>query len=242
VLQLATELQENGVDVILDKWDLREGQDADAFMEKMVTDQSVKKVILICDKAYAEKADKRKGGVGTEAKIISRKIYEATDQSKFVAVVVEKDDNDKAYVPTYYQSRIYIDLSDRNLYTKNFDQLLRWIFDKPLYEKPEIGKLPSFLDETKAPSLSTTTSFRRLINAIKDGEEHARGALHEYFDIYAANLENFRISRDAGGFDDLVLENVKNFLPYRDQLLRYNAGRFYPFYTRLIRQLTSKRR
>ena len=130
VLKLSTELRENGVDVILDKWDLKEGQDADVFMEKMVADETVKKVAMICDKVYAEKANSRKGGVGTEAQIISRKIYEETDQNKFVAVVVEKDDDGKAYVPVYYQSRIYIDLSDNNLYDKNFDQLLRWVYDK----------------------------------------------------------------------------------------------------------------
>lgn len=116
VLKLATELRENGIDVILDKWDLKEGQDADAFMEKMVTDETVEKVAIICDKVYAEKADKRKGGAGTEAQIISRKIYEETDQNKFVAVLVERDDDGKPYLPAYYQSRIYIDLSDNNLF------------------------------------------------------------------------------------------------------------------------------
>ncbi|MGB7600291.1 MAG: SEFIR domain-containing protein [Candidatus Sulfotelmatobacter sp.] len=35
VLRLATELRESGIEVILDKWDLREGHDAHAFMEKM---------------------------------------------------------------------------------------------------------------------------------------------------------------------------------------------------------------
>src|SRR5258706_8852268 len=47
VLQFATELREHGVDVILDKWDLKEGQDANAFMEKMVSDKAVTKVILL---------------------------------------------------------------------------------------------------------------------------------------------------------------------------------------------------
>lgn len=219
VLKLATELRENGVDVILDKWDLKEGQDADAFMETMVTDESVKKVVMICDKLYTEKADKRKGGAGTEAQIISRKIYEETNQSKFVSVVVEKDEDDKPYLPAYYKPRIYIDLSDRNLYAKNFDQLLRWIFDKPLYEKPDIGKTPSFLDEAKTPTLNTTTAFRRLINAIKNGDEHAKGALDEFYDLFVTNLENFRINKVEGEFDEHVLESIKNFLPYRDQAI-----------------------
>lgn len=131
VLRLATELRESGIDVVLDKWDLREGQDADAFMERMVADNAIEKVILVCDRAYAEKADKRKGGVGTKAQIISRKIYEQTNQSKFVAIVVEKDGDGKPYLPAYYQSRIYIDLSDNNLYAKNFEQLVSGFLTNP---------------------------------------------------------------------------------------------------------------
>jgi SEFIR domain-containing protein len=39
VLRLATQLREAGVDVILDRWDLKERHDAHAFMERMVSDQ-----------------------------------------------------------------------------------------------------------------------------------------------------------------------------------------------------------
>ncbi len=47
VISLATELRASGVDAILDKWDLKEGHDAVAFMETMVTDPEVTKVILV---------------------------------------------------------------------------------------------------------------------------------------------------------------------------------------------------
>jgi hypothetical protein len=66
VLDLATALRESGVDVILDKWDLKEGHDSVSFMEKMVTDPEISKVLIVSDKMYAEKADGRAGGVGTE--------------------------------------------------------------------------------------------------------------------------------------------------------------------------------
>jgi hypothetical protein len=50
VLRLAGELRASGVDVTLDKWDLKEGHDAHAFMEQMVTDPDIEKVIMVCDK------------------------------------------------------------------------------------------------------------------------------------------------------------------------------------------------
>src|SRR5437879_135558 len=81
VMELAIRLVEKGVEVRLDKWDLREGQDAHAYMESMVTDPKVTKVIVVSDKKYAEKADQRKGGVGTESQIMSAEIYNKTDQT-----------------------------------------------------------------------------------------------------------------------------------------------------------------
>ncbi len=177
VINLATELVENGVDVIFDKWDLKEGQDANAFMERMVTDQVIKKVAIIFDRAYAEKADSRSGGVGTETQIISPEIYAKADQNKFVAVLTEKDENGKPFLPTYYKSRIYIDLSDDNLYASNFEQLLRWVYDKPLYVKPELGEKPSFLSEENPISLETTTKYKRALDAIRNNKEYAKGGI-----------------------------------------------------------------
>ena len=147
VVDLATELRESGVDVILDKWDLKEGNDAVAFMEQMVTNSEIKKVVIVSDEIYASKADGRSGGVGTETQIISKEVYDNQSQDKFVAVISEKDDNNKPFLPTYYKSRIYIDLSEADKYSENFERLLRWIFDKPLYVKPKLGSTPSFLAE-----------------------------------------------------------------------------------------------
>src|ERR1700730_2772626 len=91
VLDLATALRDNGVDAILDKWDLKEGHDANAFMERMVTDETVEEVIIVLDRKYADKANARKGGVGTETQIITPQIYASADQNKFVGVVSEVD-------------------------------------------------------------------------------------------------------------------------------------------------------
>ena len=222
VINLATELVENGVDVILDKWNLKEGQDAHAFMEKMVTDPDIKKVAIICDQVYAQKADRRSGGVGTETQIITPEIYSKSEQSKFVAIISEKDENGNPYLPTYYKSRIYIDLSNEELYATNFDQLLRWIYDKPLYIKPPVGKPPTFLFEENPISLETTTLYRRALDLIRSNKENARGALSEYLATFAQNLEKFRISYDekeADTFDDKVIDNINKFLPYRNELI-----------------------
>ena len=62
VLSFATELVSNGVDVILDKWDLSEGNDTYAFMEKCATDTSITNVLMLLDPVYAQKAGETAGG------------------------------------------------------------------------------------------------------------------------------------------------------------------------------------
>ena len=57
---LVLSFEKMGVDVILDKWDLKEGNDANAFMEKMVSDEEIKKVILVIDEQYSDKANAEK--------------------------------------------------------------------------------------------------------------------------------------------------------------------------------------
>jgi len=220
VVDLATELRESGVDVILDKWDLKEGHDAVAFMEQMVTNKEINKVAIISDETYAAKADGRAGGVGTETQIISREVYENQSQEKFVAIVSEKDGNGRPYLPTYYKSRIYIDLSEADKYTENFEKLLRWIFDKPLYVKPELGNRPSFLDEGEHISLGTTATFKRCVEAIKNNKPYAAGAYDEYCNTFAANLERFRLSSPEGEFDDAVVKSIEEFLPFRNEAIQ----------------------
>jgi hypothetical protein len=220
VIELATTLRESGIDVILDKWDLKEGHDAYAFMEQMVSDPAIEKVAIIGDKTYSEKADGRAGGVGTETQIISKEVYDNQKQDKFVLVVTEKDENGKPYLPTYYKSRIYIDLSEPDSYADNFDKLLRWVFDKPLYVKPEIGNAPAFLADANSISLGTTSSFKRAIDAVKNNKEYAPGAMDEYFETFLNNLERFRIEKTDEEYDELIVKNIEEFLPYRNEAVQ----------------------
>lgn len=220
VIDLATELVNSGVDVILDKWDLREGHDAIAFMEKMVTDPSITKVILVCDQIYASKADGRSGGVGTETQIISAEVYAKQSQDKFVAVIAERSDAGKPYLPTYYKSRIYVDLSESDRYAENFEKLLRWVFDRPLYLKPEIGRPPSFIIEPDAPALGTSVLAKRVIEGIKADKGYARGALDEYLSLFSEHLERFRISGSEGELDDRIVRSIEDFTASRNELIQ----------------------
>lgn len=103
VLDLANELSDNGVDVVIDKWCLREGADKYKFMESMVTDPTIRKVLIVSDHEYARKADARERGVGAETQIISKELYDQVDsigqQQKFVVVIAEVNEKDDPFTP-----------------------------------------------------------------------------------------------------------------------------------------------
>ena len=106
VITWAERLISDGVDVVLDRYDLKEGHDKYAFMERMVTDPSITHALMICDKIYSEKADSRSAGVGTESQIISREVYEKVDQTKFVPIVCQVDKRGNPFLPAFLKSRI----------------------------------------------------------------------------------------------------------------------------------------
>lgn len=219
VLDLATRLRADGVDVVLDKWDLKPGHDAYKFMEQMVTDATVTKVVMICDAAYAEKANARAGGVGTESQIISPELYSKSTQDKFAAAITECDDEGVVCVPAFYKGRIYFDFSRGEDYESQYESLLRWIVDKPRFVKPDLGRLPQHLASPDAPQLSTEPKFRRAREALREGAGNARGLFQEFCDIFSSELEKLRIQRaEDVEFDEQVVASYKAARPYLDQL------------------------
>ncbi|MDR3594566.1 SEFIR domain-containing protein [Clostridium sp.] len=235
VITLATELRESNVDVVLDKWDLKEGADKYKFMEQMVTNPEIKKVIIISDRIYAEKADGRSGGVGTETQIISQEIYNQLDSTsriqKFVAVITEKDDDGKVYLPVFLKPRIYIDFTSDLNYAESFEQLVRWLYDKPLYIKPPLGKTPTFITNENQIELGTSSRIKVAINAIIKNKESAIGSCIDYFDYFAENLEKFRITETNNHeLDDLIIESIQQLLPYRDEFIDLisKIAKYYP--------------
>ncbi len=104
VLAWAERLRGDGIDVVLDKWDLREGQDKYAFMEQMVTNAEITKVVVFSDAAYAKKAEVRNHRLSQRMftlKLISRSSYQSMCEYL----------EGKPCLPTFLGSRIFVDFS-----------------------------------------------------------------------------------------------------------------------------------
>lgn len=217
VLRLAERLMSEGIEVVLDKWDLREGQDKYAFMEQCVTDPDITKVLMICDKAYAEKADTRTGGVGDETVIISSEVYGKAKQEKFIPVIVERDDKGEPFLPVYIKARVYIDLSGENNYEEEYEKLLRSIYDKPLYSKPKLGKRPDWLDEEKTVLFPLKDLVRRIKKA--NTEKKQISYIHRFIEEYINTLKTYRIPDVKSGQE--VFERFEEMKAVRDVFLEF---------------------
>ena len=150
VEQLVHRLESDGIQVVIDFKDLKLGHDKYAFMERTVNDDAIKRVLIICNKTYKEKADGRIGGVGDESAIITPQIYGNVRQEKFIPVVNEYDENGKPFLPNYLASRMYADLTDFEI---GYKQLLNNIeeedaMDESTTEKVENDDIKMFGEPT----------------------------------------------------------------------------------------------
>jgi hypothetical protein len=235
VMELAARLRTDGVDVILDRWDLLPGQDKFAFMEKMVSDASVDRVVVICDQRYAQKADARQGGVGTESTIISQQIYEQSDSRRFVAVVAEFDDDAKPFLPVFLKGRIYFDLSDPRRYESAYEDLVRDLCGRPRHAKPPLGKLPTFLLEEGRRPAATTYARRAFEDAVLHDRRHASGLARDYLialegewsalsEALRDDLKSQPSEKEENDFQTLkIWQRCEELLPLRDEFTDFVA-------------------
>ncbi|SOC43938.1 SEFIR domain-containing protein [Salinicoccus kekensis] len=144
VVKIATTLMEDhGINVILDLWDCKEGDDLHVFMERMVNDPSIDYVVIISDVNYKERANNRTGGVGKESTIISSKIYNEVKDSKFIPVFTEID-TDESILPTFCNTRNAIDMTNIEHDYEKIEEIARRIHNKPKYQKPQLGNVPDY--------------------------------------------------------------------------------------------------
>lgn len=222
IIEWAERLASDGVDIVLDVYDLKEGQDKYAFMERMVTDSDVTHVLVVSDQAYASKADQRKAGVGTESQIISKEVYDKVDQSKFIPVIAEVDSENNPYLPVFLKSRIWIDFSTPELVNENWERLIRLLFGKPLHEKPKIGKQPTYVSEDTAapasPARGKYETFKQALLKDKKGlDSYRRDFLETCFD-YVDSLR-VRERPDIENLGERILEDAGKLTCIRDHII-----------------------
>ncbi len=126
---LALYLIEQGVQARLDHFHLRRGMDLQQWMRNELA--MAKKVVVISDEAYKEKADGHVGGVGWETRIIQSDIKKLPPDSTKYQVVVRAEDIEMG-LPIYLSTR-YAFHAPTHAPDQTFrDELIRELLDVPI--------------------------------------------------------------------------------------------------------------
>lgn len=225
VRKLGTRLLSDSIDVELDSWSLKDGQDIYKYMETMVDSDSISKVLIICDKNYVDKSSARKGGVGTEAQIITPHIYANHKQEKFIPLIKERDEKENPYLPTFLSSRKYIDFSSEEIFEDSYEELLRNIVDKPTYPKPKLGsKLPAYITDESPNNSELDSKLRTIKSQLDKKPERINNLASEFIEIFEEKLREFEITKCPNTNIELgktIFDNLISYKSARDSFIDF---------------------
>ena len=147
VNSLADKLLADGIEAIIDSYDVSPGDRLPKFMERSIKDSDY--VIIICTEEYKRKANNREKGVGYESHIISAELYNNHNDRKFIPIIRQGDFN--TAVPTYLDGKLAIDLRGNPFNETSYKDLIASIFK--VKKKPKVGIRPYYLDEYEPISI-----------------------------------------------------------------------------------------
>ena len=141
VKSLADKLLSDGIEAIIDSYDVSPGDRLPKFMESSIRDSDY--VIIICTEEYKRKANNREKGVGYESHIISAELYNNHNDRKFIPIIRQGDFN--TALPTYLDGKLAIDLRGNPFNEESYKDLIASIFK--VKKKPKVGIRPYYVDE-----------------------------------------------------------------------------------------------
>jgi len=190
VRRLAERLVSDGVDILLDQWEIGPGDDVTSFMEHALS--SCARVLIICTDEYIAKANTLTGGVGYERMIITAEIAADLETRKFIPLLRNIAD---PTLPDFLGPRIYVDFRTGDLDEAQYEILLRELLQERKYKKPALGRSPyGTADNTlpqegqNMPADNSLTTRTNSSNGLPESTIPARGewtfhwhrAVHEY--------------------------------------------------------------
>jgi hypothetical protein len=152
VLNLATRLVRNGVDVILDQWDLTLGSDLPRFMENGLT--GADRVLAVCTGPYVAKANGGQGGVGYEKMVLTAQVMQDIASDRIIPIV--RRNSTTPVVPTFLSSRMYVDFREDAAFEVKYSELLRDIHGQQISPRPTLGANPFLVSP---PAVDPVLSF-----------------------------------------------------------------------------------
>lgn len=164
VLNLSNRLVANGVNVVLDQWDMTLGNDLPRFMETGLVEAD--RVLVICSASYVDKANQGRGGTGYEKMILTGQLMNDIGSDRIIPVI--RNNTTENLQPTFLTSRLYADFRDDAAYEAKYAELLRNIHGQAVTPRPELGQNP-FTNEVPDVEPLTEYSPTRYISPSMSG-------------------------------------------------------------------------
>lgn len=151
VLKLSSDLRNHGIDVIIDKWDLKLGDDLRFFMERSSKKSAY--VLCICSENYVHKSNTGEGGAGYESTIISYPLLSNSNLNSIIPIVRNNKGEEKT--PTFLRAKVYLDFSDDDKYFEKYRELISRIHENDEVMKPKLGTNPFNTDLSENIKIDT---------------------------------------------------------------------------------------
>ena len=141
VLDLANRLVKEGVNVLLDRYELRLGKNLPHFVETSI--KKAHRILIVFTPNYKLKAENRSGGVGYEYSIMNADLYRNQTTNERIIPIL-RDGQQTEGIPEFMQQYIHLDMRSNENFDTSFSDLLREIYDEPEVVKPELGTKREF--------------------------------------------------------------------------------------------------
>lgn len=220
---LADRLINDGVDVILDQYDLKDGQDKFSFMERMVTDPTVTHVVALSDARYAERADNRAGGVGTETLILTPEVYAEAGQQRVIPVALGVNEDGTLTLPTFLSSRWAINMASPAREADGYEQLLRTLYGRPRHVRPPMGRPPAYITSPELPARRAGSCLRAFADALGRERAIVYSLAQDFVEAVSTELITLQLTSipDPQLADEAVLAKIKEVQPLRDDVVGF---------------------
>lgn len=215
VLQLAKDLADSGIEVILDRWDLEPGNSLTQFMETSIARAEF--VLVVCTPSYARRANVRKGGVGYEQQIISGHIASGLTSKRFIPILRRGTFGvgDRNALPSHLSGLFAVDM--RRDEDEEFDVLVSALLAEKKRRPAKLADAPP--KRLRRRTAKTKSSSERLATRELDGYELQSGVASAELYPKSYYIPSER-RRKAAGPGDLV----KVSFVYSDDVSADNDG------------------
>ena len=126
VLAFAERLRQDGVNVRLDQWYMRPGDDIPSFMEVAVRESEF--VILVCTPEFKAAADNRTGGVGYESQVLTGEVFALAHWQKVIPILRQGSWAEAA--PSYVLGRWYVDMRGEGVTEEGYSLVMRTLYGR----------------------------------------------------------------------------------------------------------------